>query len=239
MTLATGTPRYCIECNHHRKTKTCVICKSNFQVKYHPTNGAATCSELCRSTLVSQKLGGRQAWTQNRIEACIVGLKKSRKERPDFYKQIALNCSERMKNNNPASKEETREKISKAMQGKTFLARGGNGKLTEPQLLLQSLTGLELEYPIGTSGVIGFQSLPKCYRVDLASVKVKLAVEVDGDSHNTKLQKWIDKRKTAILEFLGWKVLRVSNKEVISSPEETTRYIMWTIQIMSSSMTLK
>lgn len=116
-------------------------------------------------------------------------------------------------NNNPL----VRAKTTSALRGRTFLSRGGNGKLTLPQKILAIATGMQMEYAISTSPAKGkFPSLPTSYKVDLAEPQSKLAVEVDGRSHLTKKWKFLDKRKTEVLNYLGWRVVRFSNEEVLA-----------------------
>lgn len=109
-----------------------------------------------------------------------------------------------------------REKMRRSLRGRTFLARGGNGTLTEPQQRLAQALGLPMEYAIITAPVTHrFPSLPHCYKVDIADPERRLAIEVDGRTH--KLRKWrfLDQRKAAVLSALGWSVLRFSNREVL------------------------
>jgi very-short-patch-repair endonuclease len=61
--------------------------------------------------------------------------------------------------------------------------------------------------------------------VDLAYPPGKLAIEVDGKSHLTRKWKFLDARKTSVLECLGWKVLRFWNKEINNSPERVVAEI--------------
>lgn len=125
-------------------------------------------------------------------------------------------ASAHMKANNPMRNPESIEKMRQTLKGRTFLARGGNGTLTQPQLLLAQATGFAMEYAIATAPVAGqFPSLPHCYKVDLADPSHKLAIEVDGQSHQLKKWRYLDKRKTAVLNALGWSVLRFSNQQVL------------------------
>lgn len=154
--------------------------------------GRVYCSEKCKTNLV-RAISQRTMARTNRAHA-----------------------SHRMKIRNPMKRPETRAKVSKAMRGRTFLARGGNGQPTTPQMIMANATGLAMEYPIPTATVKGrFQSLPTCYKVDLADPKVKLAVEIDGHSHRTKKWRFLDQRKTAVLNGLGWTVLRFWNQDVM------------------------
>lgn len=122
---------------------------------------------------------------------------------------------QRMRDRNPMADPKNIETMVSKMKGRTFLGRGGNGQLTKQQLMLHEHTGLPMEYPISLKAARGhFESVPKNYKVDLAAPEVKLAIEVDGKTHKLKKWRFLDKRKTAILEFLGWQVLRFTNEEV-------------------------
>ena len=46
---------------------------------------------------------------------------------------------------------------------------------------------------------------------------MKIAVEVDGSSHRTKKWRFLDARKTEVLEALGWRVLRFTNEDVLTN----------------------
>lgn len=70
-----------------------------------------------------------------------------------------------------------------------------------------------------------FKSLPPCYKVDIADPARMLAIEVDGRTHGTKKWQFLDKRKTDVLNALGWSVLRFSNERVDSDLEAVLREI--------------
>jgi very-short-patch-repair endonuclease len=121
----------------------------------------------------------------------------------------------RMKKNNPMRNPESREKMQKSLTGRTFLARGGNSKITPQQQAVHEATGYPMELSINTREVRHlFQSVPKSYKVDLADESRKLAIEIDGKTHKTNRWKFLDSRKTEILGALGWSVLRFWNEEV-------------------------
>jgi len=116
-------------------------------------------------------------------------------------------AAERMRKNNPMSDPKIRERATMKLKGRTFLARGGNGTLTKQQVNLCQALGLTenaMEYVIPTAKAKNhFQSLPTSYKVDIGIPEVKLAIEVDGNTHKTKKWKFLDRRKTAVLNFLG------------------------------------
>lgn len=126
-------------------------------------------------------------------------------------------ASERMKLNNPMSNPDAVSKMTAKLKGRTFLSRGGNGKLTSQQIALHNATSALMEFAIETSAVASkFQSLPNCYKVDLAFPEVKLAIEVDGKTHRLKKWKFLDARKSEVLTALGWSILRFTNEQVDS-----------------------
>jgi len=126
--------------------------------------------------------------------------------------------SERMRANNPMNNPESVAKMAQSLNGRTFLAREGNGQRTKPQKRLCQALGLpeeNMEWVILTAPVKGkFPSLPNHYKVDIAIPQIQLAIEADGASHKLKKWKFLDKRKTEILAALGWKVLQFTNEQV-------------------------
>lgn len=135
-------------------------------------------------------------------------------------------ASARMKANNPTANPEWRKRMSILRSGRTFLARGGNGTLTRQQKVVAKALNLPMEYAIPTRPARDrFKSLPTCYKVDVADPSRKLAIEIDGATHNTKKWKFLDKRKTEVLNALGWSVLRFSNQKVDSDLESVLKEI--------------
>ena len=49
---------------------------------------------------------------------------------------------------------------------------------------------------------------PNHYKIDVANPNRKIAVEIDGGSHNGANRKTADARKDSRLAALGWRVLR-------------------------------
>jgi very-short-patch-repair endonuclease len=171
----------------------------------------------------------------------------SEKCRKEFFSKIASitmsntnkkYASERMKKNNPMFREESLNKMKASMAGRTFLSRGGNGQLTKQQQKLSELTQLIMEYPISVKNQMSLEkSLPKCYKVDLAHPETKLAVEVDGKTHQLKRWKYLDKRKMAVLKSLGWTILRFTNQQVDKDPQKIAKKIMSTISKLQETTT--
>ena len=110
--------------------------------------------------------------------------------------------------------------------------------MTVPQMKLAELTGLSMEFAVITGEARNhFKSVPHCYKVDLACPEVKLAIEVDGNSHKTKRWKFLDARKTEILSSIGWTVLRFWNKEVMEDGSACAEKVASTISTLRAMKT--
>lgn len=142
-------------------------------------------------------------------------------------------ASARMKARNPMRREEIRAKVSTTLRAMAWKppVHGGNGKgPTAPQLALAAALGWPMEQAIrtGTSGREG-AGYPSCYKVDIANPVLKVAIEVDGNSHNTEVGKARDAKKDAFLAGLGWRVLRFSNERVTEDLEGCVREVLSSI----------
>lgn len=63
------------------------------------------------------------------------------------------------------------------------------------------------------------------YIADFACIKAKLIVEADGPSHTLLDQLEHDRIRTEHLNSLGWRLLRLSNGEILSDESSTIRKI--------------
>lgn len=101
-------------------------------------------------------------------------------------------------------------------------ARKMRKAMTEPELKLWNalrahrLMGLSFrrQMPIAT------------YIVDFACPTHKLIVEVDGSQHADKTAVGDDKRRTQVLEGLGWSILRFWNDDVLRDIEGVCQHII-------------
>jgi hypothetical protein len=177
---------------------------------------SVTCSNIVKANNPEVRQKRRETIEQNG------GWSKHMKKIHMKNPHISQLSSTRMKTNNPMFNPENVEKMRQKLIGRTFLSRGGNGKITPQQELLWSLLGegWEMELPILTKNVKTlFKSLPASYKVDIGNQEMKISIEVDGNSHKSKKWKFLDKRKTNVLNSLGWKVLRFWNEEVMTNPQ--------------------
>ena len=204
------------------EVRICPICGIQFIVPV--VSGKQTCSRKCGNILAGQKRVGLVRSAETRI-LLSKNWEKFHLKNPERYKEVVKNCSDRMKENNPSSHPETVEKMksTKRMNGTLHIwkgERGGNGHLTEPQVLLSVALGWPTEIAIPTGCYRGKGGYPPNYKVDIGNVALKLAIEVDGKGHNSKEGRLKDKKKEDKLKQLGWQVLRFTNEEVMTNLSE-------------------
>jgi len=145
--------------------------------------------------------------------------------KPETYAKVSKAMMGKNKGRPPANKgqprsDETRARISAALQGKDCVGaanRGGNGRgLTPAQQELWNILGSEWvpEYPIKLGGKQ--PGYPTNYKPDLAHPARMIAIEVDGLSHLAHAIRAKDIKKQTKLEELGWTVFRFKNEECLS-----------------------
>jgi very-short-patch-repair endonuclease len=65
----------------------------------------------------------------------------------------------------------------------------------------------------------------KSYVADFACVEARLVVEIDGATHSTAAEREHDAIRNKVLGREGWRILRVSNKDVCKNINETLQLI--------------
>ncbi len=60
---------------------------------------------------------------------------------------------------------------------------------------------------------------------DFACLEARLVIEVDGLSHRHEDAAAADARRDAAMQALGWRILRVAEREVLADPSGTERRI--------------
>lgn len=140
-------------------------------------------------------------------------------------------ASSRMKARNPMKDPKVRAKVSKTLQEMNWgpQIQGGNGRgPTKPQRLLAEALGWPMEITVPTKTTRG-HGYPTHYKVDVGHPELKVAIEVDGPSHQSLVVKKQDRKKEAFLRSRGWIVLRFSNQEVMDDLAGCVRTVMSTI----------
>ena len=79
------------------------------------------------------------------------------------------------------------------------------------------------------------QHIVSQYILDFAYLDCRLAIELDGEYHNTEDQQYDDAVRTRNLESLGWHVLRFTNDEIYNNIEEVLSNIKAVIQTATAT----
>ena len=106
-------------------------------------------------------------------------------------------------------------RVSRSMKarGHAPRIRGGNGRLTQQQQTMLDLLGPVwiAEHVISVPNH-KTERLPKNLKIDLAHPGRRIALELDGHSHQSPRRRLQDSRKTLFLARNGWFVLRITNQ---------------------------
>jgi len=128
----------------------------------------------------------------------------------------SISCAKKVEN--PMWVPGVKEKVSQTLKaiGHAPRTRGGNGHLTEPQIqLLKRLgKGWHPEYVVVTDRPRP-KGMPKNIKIDIANPNLKIAIELDGNSHATIKHRKADKKQMEFLLRKGWSVLRISNAKAL------------------------
>lgn len=146
----------------------------------------------------------------------------------------------RMRENNPMHRGDNKERMTatlKAMGWKPPVRKGNGTGLTEQQATLSTALGWKTEVAIPTKMCRFTSGYPTNYKVDIGSEELKIAIEVDGNSHCTIKRKEQDRKKEALLTSLGWTVLRFTNQQVTEHLEECVQTVTSTISKLKKTTT--
>lgn len=149
-------------------------------------------------------------------------------------KCAAVLSSRRMTDNNPVRKEGVIEKVSATLKriGHKPYVQGGNGKpATEAQLIMYNELSkhddsFEMEVIEKTGKLRHEFRSPNHYKIDIASRRLMIAIEVDGYTHSAKKIQECDQRKEQLLALRGWKVLRFTNSQIQSELLNCVRTVL-------------
>jgi endogenous inhibitor of DNA gyrase (YacG/DUF329 family) len=203
-------------------TRPCPVCGSEMNYLAGSRKfGRETCGKVCGNILAGRKRTGlvRSEDTRRKLSEAHTKVLDSSTERG---RRLRKASSDRMKTNNPFTRPEVvaRALVTKRINGTidAFRSgnRGGNGKLTAPQILLATTLGWRTEVAIPTGHAPGDAGFPSNYKVDIANSELRIAIEVDGVSHNSKRIRTLDEKKVPKLASLGWRVLRFTNQAVMT-----------------------
>lgn len=105
---------------------------------------------------------------------------------------------------------------------------GGNGHpMPMPQRILLEVLGYPENYAeqVIPTGALKkrMDGVPRFYRVDILHPESKVVIEVDGNSHKYTEER--DQTRDKTLELLGYRVLRVANRQVLSELDKVVSHI--------------
>jgi len=90
---------------------------------------------------------------------------------------------------------------------------------------------------IVSTGKVKPKGLPQHYKIDIANRELKMAIEVDGRSHNCPKRRAADARKTDYLQSRGWLMFRFTNKEVDQNLNDCVQQVLSTISRSATTTT--
>jgi hypothetical protein len=133
---------------------------------------------------------------------------------PDWRERVSMATKEAMRK--PEIRKRHLTGLRKSFQKHGVNFKGGNGQ--PPTQTIRQLNrifnqiGFTRELSIPTRIGHNTPGIPNNYKVDFGNIRTKMAIEIDGLSHRSQYRQKLDKKKTEILERLGWKVLRIKHK---------------------------
>lgn len=152
------------------------------------------------------------------------------RQRPDVQEKLTAHLSgETNPFRDPAVQAKSR--AVRREQGYPMLT-GGNGRgPSAPQALLAARLGWPMEIAIPTKRG---RPYPKCYKVDIGLPELRIAIEVDGESHNSAVGQARDAKKDALLTELGWRVLRFPNRRVLRETDAVVAEVLAVVRSTTS-----
>lgn len=211
--------------------------KENQVYEFLRGKSKGACSSKCSMMILHY--GTKENYEKIHTSTCIVCKEKFKRKTHSAGLVCSKKCqsilsSNRMKVHNPMFVEENRKKASdrqKEVNHKPII-QGGNGRgLTIPQMnlyneLCKHDNSFEVELIEKTGKYTLEYKCPRHYKIDIASRIHKLAIEVDGPSHNSLKVKECDERKDKVLNLKGWKVLRLSNSKIQNELESCVQMVL-------------
>jgi len=182
----------------------------------------------------SPRINNRKGYNNNCVKCGKDFISETKNQKHCSNKCAAYISSERMKIKNPMFDEATRLKARKTLieMNHKPIIQGGNGRgatiyqLTLYNELTKYNNSFEMELIESTKPYIKEFKAPTHYKIDIGSRIYKLAIEIDGTSHNSKKVQECDQRKTALLNLKGWRVLRLSNLQIQKELENCVQMVL-------------
>lgn len=225
---------YCSpECKKKSKSKECPICKRAF---YPLDVRAMFCSRHCSmKSRMSDKSFVARIVAKRDLEEVGRKVKEYCRLHPEARRKAGEKARSRAGEVQSAIVKRSWEK-RRLLNQKAFGANG-NGHPPTPQeaALLKLFPEAIYNHSIPTRLAYPKNKGWYCMRPDLSWPNVKLAVEVDGETHTRQQQIIKDQRKDKRLRELGWTVLRFANDQVSNNIERVQADILSTISKLKAT----
>lgn len=222
------------EIDERIKSNPCAVC-GKLMTYDQVRNGCVTCSPKCAYQYRKEKYGIPSGFGSTSPEIRKENSDRMKRlwEDPEFRESV----SARMISNNPSKNQDTINKIrqTKEQRGLSNVwcgIRGGNGHISDAErALFDRLSDFGFEYnrAINTRDArIAFpdKHYSMSYKPDFTNFDAMLCVEIDGKSHRTKRGAELDRKKENCLKFLGYRVIRFTNNDVIDDTERVLSVIL-------------
>lgn len=199
--------------------KLCEYCKKPLS-KEQIRNGNRFCCTSCSAFWRTKTLGVPPKSEQG-LQKLSNALKQKWKD--SYFRDSVI---KRMKENNPCKNPDVISKIKTSMQGKyknNF--KYGNGKIAPAELFIkQELESMGYIYNYAIKTKLARDAFPEFnyavnYKPDFCNLKLKIAIEIDGQGHHTSKEKSIDFKKQQCLTYLGFMVLRYTDEQIFNNKE--------------------
>lgn len=198
--------------------KICEFCGKEFEVS---DNKHGQKKRFCNTSCSAK-------WRNKTFGANILSEKTRKKNakllsdrwKDDDFRQKKI---EYMKTNNPVYQKGVVEKAKLTRLKNGGYANNfkyGNGKISKyEQIAYKILTpiGFYYNYAIPTKlakDTFVNENYPNSYKPDFTNLKSKICIEIDGKNHSNPKQIKLDLKKDKCLEFLGFKVIRFTHKQI-------------------------
>lgn len=197
--------------------KTCGICGQTFE---RPINqrGATWAARVYCSRGCVVEARRRKAYDKRPVHTCPICKEEFRSSHPNHVTCRKPECKDRYK-----------VEVAGRKQSQTIKEQYANGRLPAAGI---SPRELALREPLTAAGwkwrTVWFEAFGKRFEMDFCHFELKLNFEIDGQEHRYPKRMAIDAERDAELIRRGWRVLRIPNADVDTSPQDVlARVLSW------------
>jgi len=220
----------CARASSRNPDVVCVICGSTFHAR-HGNKQQKCCSSACAK---------KQAW-RDRPERFNKFTEAGRIARDTPEVRAKLKVWQESPEN-PIYSPEVRRRAAVTQRLNGYKNLNWKHSTTEAQRILSIALGWGTEVTIKTNDLSGRARSrteraafrPHYYNLDIADPVLKIAIEVDGNSHRCKERQQRDARRESFLLSQGWVLLRFTNKRVLSDRDGVLQAVLEAVRSTTS-----